>query len=309
MMHRVKEQGTPATPHDEIVSFLSSQLLKGIGRSTAEKIYSAYGDQALNVLFTTPARLTEIKGIKQKKLEKILASLSANHNLIELTKLLAPLGVTFSQISRIARSLSHDPVKKIRQNPYILCNVRGFSFVSADKVAINMGYNLHSSERIKAGISFCLKEAQTTKGHLFLPEGPLYRQVCSDAVLNHFVDDMGPVQEGEVHPIIQELLDSHALSTICFPGEETDTEHRRIYPVEAYTYETLTAAAVARLLRQESRYTIDRITATVAAAEGRLGVHLDTGQADAIVTSLRSGLSIITGGPGTGKSATRFCVK
>lgn len=292
---------------DEVVAYLSSKALKGIGKKTAELIYDKFGEESVQIIANNPQALLEIPGIKEKKLEKLVDSYQKNHALHALAQLLTPHKVTFQAVVRIFKGLGENAAQLIRENPYILSRVRGFGFLKTDEIAISMGVPRRSEFRIEGGILYALISAQDD-GHLFLPRGALIHQCCFANILNK-TGTPAPdiVRPDDANKVLDAMLnrENAPVKALVLKGEPNEIKAQRIYTAETYQYETLAAKKLAGLVEKGPIATDrQRCLEIIKATEAKLGVTLDVRQEDAVLMALTERISIITGGPGTGKTTT-----
>lgn len=288
---------------DAVVAYLSSGLIKGIGKKTAELIYDQFGDESIHILEDDPKRLLAITGIKQKKLEKIIASYIRNQDFHALARLLAPLGLSSLTIKSIAKKLGKGAAAIIRHNPYELCKVRGFSFLKADALARSLGAFANSKFRIAGGVIFTLDKAQNS-GHLFLQRETLCKMACAKDVLNCPNID-AEIIPAQVDTVIDAMLKEDTLKTLSVSDDIPDIAYQRIYLPSAYTWERTAAQALRSMLNQgKSKKTKEEWETIVRETEDSLSFALDDTQRAAAVMALSSPVSVITGGPGTGKTSS-----
>src|SRR3990167_29262 len=183
-----------------IQQYLESGVIKGIGPSYTEKIVSRFGLQTLDILDKTPDRLKEIEGLGKKKLEGIKASWKAQQSVRNVMLFLRTYGVSPAFAQRIYRTFGEQSIEKVKANPYHLAKeVHGIGFKIADAVAVKMGYPLHSSERIGAGIEHMLWEL-SNEGHTCFPQRELLP--LAQALLN--VDEA--LIEKEIVRLVEEKV-------------------------------------------------------------------------------------------------------
>ena len=291
---------------DEIIAYLSSKALKGIGKKTAELIYDKFGEDSVQVIANNPQALLDIPGIKEKRLEKLVASYRANHALHALAQLLTQHKVTFQAVVRISKSLGEDAAQKIRENPYVLSRVRGFGFIKTDEIAMSMGVPRKSEFRIEGGILYALVSSQDD-GHLFLPRGELVHKCCFSDILNKSAAAPDIVRPDDVNKVLDTMLsrEDAPVKMLTLKREPNQVKAQRIYTAETYQYETLAAKKLAALLANDSTpVNTGRYLEIIRETETDLGVTLDVRQEDAVLMALTERVCIITGGPGTGKTTT-----
>lgn len=290
------------TSRHEIVSYLSSNILKGIGVKTAEKIYAAFGADAIKVIEEDPQRLMEISGIKEKNLKKIVDSFEANREFHNLTLLLAKYNISYRTIVRIQRSLGKGSVRQIKSNPYCLCRVHGFGFKTADALALEMGFPDDSPFRIEGAVMFALDDAAGGEGHVFLTRQQIIQKCCSESVL-HNKGAASKVDPTRVSAVIDLMLKEKRLSSVQLKKGSVFQCVEPIYKNSAYICEVFAARRIAEQLASLEVPEKDW-SSIVSNTETLLGVTLDEKQAEAAVMGLSSPLSVITGGPGTGKTTS-----
>jgi len=297
----------------EIVAYLSSGILNGIGKKTAEAIYAKFGEDSLSILEADPEQLLQVPGIKKKKLQKVLDSYMENHSLNVLTRYLAPFEIPFSTILRIYQKFGRDSVTIVKKNPYRLCAIPGMGFKTVDRLALKMEVSRRSHFRISGAVKYSLRQAQTSEGHLFLPLDELVARCCSEQILNgNGPDEKEQVTPEDVISVIQKMLENEILKALSFSDDLEDMQPR-IYLRNSYTDETLSACSLTNLIQygQDSkRPKLSSCEKKMRQVERELNVELDPLQEKAVLTCLTNSVSIITGGPGTGKTTTlRVLVK
>ena len=150
-----------------IIAYLSSGQIKGIGPKLAERIYSAFGNDTLDVLDHSPEKLTAISGISDAKLKKICDSYLANRGARDVIAFLTPYGITPNRAVRLYKEYGNEAMNIVKKHPYRLCELAGIGFKTADKIAMSMGFDVLSPERIDEGILYTLTDAEK-RGHLCL---------------------------------------------------------------------------------------------------------------------------------------------
>lgn len=135
-------------------------LAKGIGQKTAEKIYDLFGVKALDVLDSEPEKLLQIKGITEKKLQKIRESYLMNRGARDIIAFLAPHGITPRQALKFYEEYAEHTMDTVKNHPYRLCELSGVGFLTADKIAASMGFDQLSTERVDEGLLYTLTEAE-----------------------------------------------------------------------------------------------------------------------------------------------------
>ena len=147
------------TPTKEgIIAYLSSGQIKGIGPKMAEKIYDAFGLTALDVLDKEPERLLAISGISAAKLKKICDSYLANRGARDVVAFLTPHGITPNRAVKLYKEYGDRAMDIVKNHPYQLCEIAGIGFKTADRIAMSMGFDQLSVERVDEGILYALTD-------------------------------------------------------------------------------------------------------------------------------------------------------
>ncbi len=268
-----------------IQKYLESGLIKGIGKVYAQKIVDTFGIKTLEILDNNPSRLLEVDGIGEKKVEKIRECWKQQQSIRGVMLFLRTLNVSPAFAHRIYRAFGDQSIEKVKENPYHLAKeIHGVGFKMADSIALKMGYPLHSSARIAAGIQYVLWEL-SNDGHTcfpireFLPLAKAALEVEENLI------------EQEIKQLVQnQTLISSMLQEPC------------IWLGHFWGYEAGIAKDIQRLISHPQA--IRAIDAAKAAnwAEEKLSIQLADNQKKAVIAALTDKVHIITGGPGTGKS-------
>ena len=155
------------TNQADMVAYLSCGLIKGIGPETARAIVSRFGLKSLEVLDQNPEELLSIKGIAEAKLQRIVDSYQATKAISDLMLYLAPYGVSPKRASLIREAFGDDSLRIVREDPFQLCRIKGFGFLTVDAIARKTQVSLRNPLRYSGAIAYVLDEARVS-GHLFL---------------------------------------------------------------------------------------------------------------------------------------------
>lgn len=269
-----------------IVGYLSSGAVKGVGPRTAEAIYLEFGLQTLEIMEKEPDRLLTIKGISERKLKDMIESFGKNKVFRELMTFLAPFHVTPKKVNLILQHFHDEAVEVIQKRPYMLSAVKGFAFLTVDSIGRQLCRTLNDPMRISGCISYVLQEAMKS-GHLYLEQEQLVKK--SRNILNK---DLMPeaVSERDIKQVLYRLVMQKSIVL----------EDGSIYMTRQYEEENQTASMIARRLLEE--VVPLNIESELRQAEKSIGITLSEGQRQAVRMVFSNRLSIITGGPGTGKS-------
>ena len=267
--------------------YLGSGIIKGVGPALSAKIVKKFGDETFNIIEREPERLAEIKGITEKKAIEIGSQFEEKKEFRNAMIFLNQYGVSNALAMKIYKEYGIKVMKIVRENPYRLADdIAGVGFKTADEIALRMGFSPESSMRMKAGISFALSMA-ASNGHTYLLYEDLYEE--SKRLLG--------ISEAEFESDIYELTIERKIVLKEVKGE------RRVYNNNLY-YMELTVARKLLDLNAKSENNYKVMEAKVKEVEAKTGIKLGDLQRKAVYEAVESGLVIITGGPGTGKTTT-----
>ena len=269
-----------------IRAYLSSGVLKGIGEKTTDAIVNRFGDRTLEVLEHEPERLLEIRGITPERLEEIKANYTESQVMRELMLLLAPLKVTPNTAMKVLEHFGMKGVALIRESLFRLCEVPGFGFRRVDEIVRKSGGNLHDPMRVQGALFYIIQEARDKNGHLYIEIGRLLKDTLK--LLNEDLND--PLRLEQVE---QQLAAMINLNVVVSNGGN-------IYLPQVYKQECEVALKIAQMVLELPKPV--NLTPVMEQVKGRLGITLSPQQAEGVEMAFRYNLSIITGGPGTGKS-------
>ncbi len=272
-------------PEDEIsiIRYLSSGVIKGIRESTATKIVNRFGKDTFRIMEEEPERLAEIRGISEKKAMEISGQMEEKREMRSAMMFLSDYPINMQTAVRIYNYYGNRMYEVIRTNPYKMAEeIDGIGFKIADEIAKKSGISLDSDFRIESGILYALSQALLA-GSVYLPANVLLE--ASKRFLE--VDEL----DFDRH-IMNMSLDKRI---ICKGSD--------IYQTRNY-YTELTVAKSLADLNQKNKINEEKILARLKKIEKKENIVLDEIQELAVVESVRSGLLIITGGPGTGKTTT-----
>ena len=282
-----------AEPEDEegMERYLSSGVIKGIGPAMAKKILDRFGSDAFRIMEEEPERLAEIKGISERKAREFSDQITEKRESRQVLMFLMEYSITQKTAARIYETYGADVYQVIRTNPYRLAeDVRGIGFLAADEIAKKAGISAHSEFRIRCGIIHVLREAGL-EGHTFLPAEELEQR--SLRLLR--------VEKEEYQKGLEDLT----LDRRIVQKEMTNSTPRcrAVYLSVCYQTELHTAA-----LLEQRNLSLDipdeDVWKRIAEVEEEMDFPLAKAQKDAVHEAATSGILILTGGPGTGKTTT-----
>ena len=273
------------TPTKEgIIAYLSSGQIKGIGPKMAEKIYDAFGLTALDVLDKEPEKLLAISGISTAKLKKICDSYLANRGARDVVAFLTPHGITPNRAVKLYKEYGDRAMDIVKNHPYQLCEIAGIGFKTADRIAMSMGFDQLSVERVDEGILYALTDAEG-KGHLCM-EKHAFIKACLKVL--------------DTPQLTEEMVANRA-ARLVYSGKLVSYQGNVYRSKTAYAESNL-AELLSRQLRSARSHSYGDLDAALDAEELRMKVKFAPEQREAVKMALTQGVSVITGGPGTGKS-------
>ena len=269
-----------------IRAYLASGSLKCIGEKTADAIVERFGERSLEVLEHEPERLLEIRGITEERLEEIKTGYAESRVMRELLLLLAPLKVTPNTALKVLEHFGMKGVELLRESLFRLCEVPGFGFRRVDEIVRNSGGDLHDPMRIQGALFYTIEEARGKNGHLYIGIERLLRDAFK--LLNENLDK--PLTRNQVE---QQLIAMINLNVVV-------SSNGNIYLPHVYKQECETALKVVQMALQVPEPVNPE--PVMEQVRERLGITLSPRQTEGVEMAFRYNLSIITGGPGTGKS-------
>lgn len=274
------------TSVDGIERFLASGAIPGIGPAIAARIVDKFGADTLEIFSTQPMRLAEVKGISKKKAEVMGEAYNALSELRELMLFLESHGISGGYAAKVQAVYGGSSITRIKENPYTLAyDIDGIGFKTADHIAMSLGLDRACEERISAGLAYTLQSGSNV-GHTCVPEDVLIKETCRVLVID----------SESVQAVFNRLIDEDKLRTEEVGGV------RLIYP--EYLYRAEVGVARRLLSLRDGAGSINNVDAdsVIAKWEREAGISLADEQREAIHASLKHGVFVLTGGPGTGKT-------
>ena len=272
---------------EDIVSYLSSGILKGIGPATAQRLVERFGTDTLRVLEEEPERLKTIKGVTAKKAVELSEAFRALTGLRQVMEFLARYDLPVYLAMAVQRTYGDNALQMLRDDPYILSRAQfGVDFAVADAIAISMGFGGDDPCRLRAAIEYELAH-NAGNGHVFLPREKL---LAATAQLVDVDTDM-------VETALDKLIDSFAVV------EKPIANVRGCYLPRMYQAETFVAQRLLSMLRTPVEQ-LRQVDKTIDAIEKEQGVSYAPLQRQAVRMAAEGGVLLLTGGPGTGKTTS-----
>ncbi len=319
-----------------IEKYLGSGLIRGVGPVTAKRIVRHFGVETLEIIEQTPERLNEVPGVGKVRTQTIILAWAEQKAIKEVMIFLQSHGVSTSLATKIYKFYGDDAITIVRGDPYRLArDIYGIGFLTADRIAQAMGLAPDAPERVAAGIAYALNQA-TDEGHVFLPTVDLVQQAVELLAVTPPQIGLGlvrlwgddqikitatPGAEEMLLPVTPPTLLAGIPQLVAEQGqiyaaatpaqaEQLLQEDRAIYLTPMYYSEVGVTNRIQRLLRDgessfeqfhQRRFQWDEAFVTV---EAESGLQLAPQQRDAIRMVLTHRFTILTGGPGTGKTTS-----
>ena len=275
------------TSANAIYQFLAGGSVKGIGPATALLIVNRFGDDSLDVMLNSWEELTKIKGISAAKAQQISKSFRRQAGVRMLMEFVCSFGLRPILAMRMYKYYGDEALEALRANPYILCgSMIGGTFAEADAMALELGIEEHSRNRLGAAILFELSH-NTGNGHCFIPREKLA------AVTGELIG----VEPETVDECLEELIEGGQL---CY---EEIAGCRACYLPELYEAERDAAEQFARMSKRRFNDRVD-VEKLLSRLESSQGIRYAPMQRSTLELALKNQIVVITGGPGTGKTTS-----
>lgn len=281
------------TPEDSasVQRYLSSGAVKGVGEALAKRIVKKFKNDTLRILEEEPERLAEVKGISERLAMEIAGQIEEKRELRRAMLFLSGYGIRMNLAVKIYRRYGDEVYTLLRENPYrIADDLSGVGFQTADEIARRMGVRADAETRIRSAVLYVLRLA-VQEGHCYLPTQLLTERLKALLRL-------------EPENLRQLLLDLQMEKRLILRRAPNDAEETRVYLAN---YDRMELHVAAMLKELDIRETAGHTRAEEQLAlleEEEAGLVLDETQRRAVLAAVQSGLLVITGGPGTGKTTT-----
>lgn len=283
---------------DALEEYLSNGVIKGIGPATAKKIVKKFGKETVEILKTNPQELTKIKGITSKKAEEISESFIENWSLWQIVGFLKQFGIGPQSAQTVYKKLGTNTINLIENNPYILSELGiKVDFAQIDKMALDLGIEMNNLKRIGAGIRHGLNLV-TYNGHTCTLEENLIT----------FVSKLLKVSEEDVIYGIKDLIAKEQIKVEKreeikeLKGKTELIIENWVYLIDYYKTELNIALRIKGLIEAENIKKVSNFDKELERIEKESNITLSEKQKEAIKLVNKNNVSIITGGPGTGKT-------
>lgn len=275
-----------------VAAYLSSEMFKGIGKKTAEKIVETLGENAISKILNQPSLLDSVPKLPPDKAKFLYDTLMEHQGLEQVMIALNQYGFGPQLSMRIYQAYKEETLNVIQKNPYQLVeDVEGIGFGRADELGYQLGISGNHPDRIKAGCLYTLENESMQNGHVFIHAKDLLEKVKQ------------LLEENKRDIIEYEDISKEIIKL----GEEgkLEAEEQRLYQPSLYFAEKGLVTSIKRILDQkeyENQFPESEFLLALGSLEERIGVQYAPTQKEAIQTALMSPMLILTGGPGTGKT-------
>lgn len=271
----------------EIEKYLASGIISTIGPKNASYIVKQFGKKSLDIVFDETDKLLEVKGIGKKSIEKIKKSVEELKFSKNILFHLTGLGISLSLSKKIYNIFRENTLEVINENPYkLIKNVKGIGFLKADEIALKNNLDKNSPYRIESAILYVLTQKAINFGHVYYPKEKLTNEVSK----------LIGVETELIEPVYMNLLLSSEVVI------DNSFEESNIYLDYLYVSESYIASKLAKMALNDDFKILFDIEKEIKEAIKSLSIKLSKIQIDAIKSCFEENISIITGGPGTGKT-------
>lgn len=269
-----------------IEKFLASGAINGIGPAMAKKIIAEFGEKTLEIIAKSPNELLKVPGIGKKTAEKISTSYLEQSELTEIMVWLENHGISNTYAGKIFAKYGSFAIDIMEKDIYRLFqDIEGIGFLTADKLAFNLGIQREDKRRIISGIDYALMQL-CNNGHCCIPEMALVDKTAKILQVNNQI----------IFTILKERIDNGSLNTEVVGGETL------IYPPYLYYAEKKVATRLLQLQQATEPLSEDNLSLFIKVWEKDNQIQLAQKQKEAIKACLHHGVLVLTGGPGTGKT-------
>ncbi len=273
---------------EDMIAYLSSGILKGVGPATARRMVERFGTDTLLVIEQEPQRLRCIKGVSAQRAQELSAAFRALTGLRQLMEFLARYDLPVYLAMSLQRTYGDNAIQCLRDDPYILSRAQyGVDFALTDAIAISMGFDGDDPCRLRAALEYELSYNASGGGHVFLPREKLL--LATAQLIGMTPDDL--------EPALDKLIDGFGVVQQTIAGVQG------CYLPRLYQAETFVAERLLSMVRTPVEQ-LSRADDAIAAIEREQGVSYAPAQRQAVLLAAQGGILLLTGGPGTGKTTS-----
>ena len=273
---------------EDMIAYLSSGILKGVGPATARRMVERFGTDTLLVIEQEPQRLRCIKGVSAQRAQELSAAFRALTGLRQLMEFLARYDLPVYLAMSLQRTYGDNAIQRLRDDPYILSRAQyGVNFALTDAIAISMGFDGDDPCRLRAALEYELSHNASGGGHVFLPREKLL--LATAQLIGMTPDDL--------EPALDKLIDGFGVVQQTIAGVQG------CYLPRLYQAETFVAERLLSMVRTPVEQ-LSRADDAITAIEREQGVSYAPAQRQAVLLAAQGGILLLTGGPGTGKTTS-----
>lgn len=276
------------TSKEGIVTYLSSNLFPGVGLKCAERIYDALGDKCLEIIENNPSSLDNVKGVTTIQKQTIYTKILENRVVEKIFVKLYQIGLTNKMVMKLYEKYEYETLDIIEKNPYqLIYDLDGVGFKKADELAMKLGFSEDNHERLKALLVFTMNNVCNQYGLTYMTINQLVTTAYNYALTKTNID------VDSLYNILNDAVSDRRLII----------ENDRVYLPGIYYSEVKVSKKINQILSMpKTKVKIDKIKTLLADFENINSISLSPEQKDAIISALTNRISIVTGGPGTGKT-------
>ncbi len=285
---------TKPTTKEGIVRYLSSGLIKGVGPVTALSIVNKFGESTLDVIEFNPQQLTLVKGISERKANEIYEAFNEIRKMQNAVMLMQDYDISTNLAVKIYNTYFDKTELILKENPYKLCeDVDGIGFFTADKIAVKMGISPLSEFRFRAGVLHALKTTCDHSGNTYVTKANLESDVCE--LLKVSLDN------SNLNKVLNKLVMDSLIKIFEYDGEEI------VALTKYYNTEKIVGYTI-NLFNELHKNKNLEVNDSIDLFENVNKIKMHQNQRDAVNLAVNQGVSVITGGPGTGKTTIVKCM-
>jgi len=281
---------TPNTP-TKIKQFIGSGLIKGIGPVTADRIVATFGKDTLRIMDQEPLKLSRVKGISRDKAKDFGIRYTQVKLMQDSIIFLSRFNISINMAVKIFKKFGESTISTVSHNPYILIEkISGIGFLTADKMAMDLGVAYNGNFRVRAGLVHILKTASDLDGHTFLPRNELLIDACK----------LLKIKQPQLEPVFDDVTAELCMDKLLtMVKKEGDIGFML---TKLYNDERAIAGRLNSLITMINNKDDDDLDELVEHYEKLNNIQLHDMQREAVKAATKHGFCVITGGPGTGKT-------
>ncbi len=281
---------------ESVCKYLASGLFYGVGEVTARNIVDAFGVQALDVIEKYPNKVAQIKGLSLKKAMAIHEAYVVHKEQQATIVYLQNFEISLNLALKIYKKYGDGTKRIIEKNPYQMVeDVEGVGFITADKIALNMGFDQFSRFRVSAAIGHVLREGANKNGHTYLLREEIVREVCR--LLKMDCEEYSFMVESII-------LDNVVMGKIIIVNNDGE---EKVMLTKMYENENGIAKSIADMMLGAEPMDLN-FDVDIRDFQKSHNITLHEGQIEAVKNCVKYGVNVITGGPGTGKTTIIKCI-